>query len=384
VPKLLTLGQTHRTLGRLAPRDRKILVLVVALVLSLGAFVFVGGEAWARQLHQEQPLHPEVIQHVEATRHVMIDGEEVTEPTAGTPPAERAPAEKPLENTPLVDSVPPFDQHELGPGFEPPPPDPGPSDRYELETPIDSASPAPGALDRYGTETPLESGPTPERNLGPEPVVPTPEPDPVSSVDPTPVPVLLDPALEQVTFEENEPLSSYAEEAPASEPALPHSGQEESHPLSSLGTLVNSAVETLESAANVLGNLPNGVPFRPATEEEGSIGATLMDLFSGGEAGLAPAVEGSAEDPGSPSGGTGSPSKDDTLQPSFPFAPPPVASGFFSLVGSEIGPGGVAPLLLCILVSVSILLRLESRISWAFCDFSKPSSALLSPLERPG
>ncbi len=202
-------------------------------------------------------------------------------------------------------------------------------------------------------------------------------------VDPTPK-SLLAPALEPVAFEETEPLLSYAEEAPLSEPSFPYSEPEETQPPTSLRTVVNSAVETLNSAADALGGLTDGALFRSETENEVSFGAALVDLFSGEEAGPVPTNEG-AEDPDSPLNGTESSPRDDTPQPASPFAPLPMGGSSFSLSGGgEVGPGGVAPLLLCVLVAGSTLLRRDRRISRVFCGLSKPSSALLLPLERPG
>ncbi len=218
--------------------------------------------------------------------------------------------------------------------------------------------------------------------------VPTPQPDPVSSLDPAPAsPLDPAPVPEPVIFEENEALSSPAEEAPASVSTVPDLGQEESYPPTSLEKAAISAAESLESAANALGSLTDRSSFfwSSAEDQKGSIGAALVHLFSGGGATLTPAAGGSVENLGSPSDGTGSPSSDSTPQPTYPFVPTPAGSSYFSLSGGgEIGHGGVVTLLLCILVSVSILLRRDRRISWAFCDYSKPSSALLLPLERPG
>ncbi len=150
------------------------------------------------------------------------------------------------------------------------------------------------------------------------------------------------------------------------------------------GTAINSAAETLANATNVLGALADGALFRSASEDEGTAGAVLVDLFSGGEVGLAPAGEGGAGGI-RPSGETGSSPRDDVPQPASPFAPLPMGGSSFSLSGvGEVGPGGATPVLLCVLVPVLLLLRRDCGISWVFWDFSKPSSALLLPLERPG
>lgn len=354
------------------------------LFLSLGALVFPNREAWAQQYPQEAQ------QHIEVSRHVVIDGED-TEQVSGTLHAENSQPATSDESTPPVDSVLPIYQYHLDMGSAPTPSAYGPLDRYELEVSLEPEPSAPEALAQYESETPVGSGLTAGENSWLE-VVPASEPEPVSPdpissepvfpADPELAP-LLDPAPEPVAFEENEPVPSWAE-VPASIPVGPDTGQEELPLLSSsLGTVVSSAADTFEGAANVLASFADEALFRSAAEDEGSIGGALTNLFSRGEPDPASTVEGSAENPGSSSGGTESPRKD-TPRPYSPFMPPPVGSGYFSLSGGELGPGGVAPLLLCVLVSVSILLRWEGRISWAFCHFSKPSSALLLPLERPG
>jgi hypothetical protein len=358
------------------------MAVLVALVLSLGTFILVSGKAWAQQPPQEQQ------QQAEVTQRVLIDGE-ATEHVPGTLPAASIPVKTPPASTPLVDPIPSIDQYDPGTSSEPEPSPPEPSIRHEPEVALDlePAPSAPGPLTRHHIETPVDAGPAPGGSRLPE-SAPTPQPDPVSSLDPAPASPL-DPAPmpEPVIFEENEPLSSPAEEAPASVSTVPDLGQEELYPPTSLETAASSAVETLEIAANALGSLTDrsSLFWSSAKDQQGSIGAVLVDLFSGGEATLTPAAEASVENLGSPSDGTGSPSRDSTPQPTYPFVPPPAGSSYFSLAGGgEIGHGGVVTLLLYVLVSVSILLRRDRRISWAFCDYSKPSSALLLPLERPG
>ena len=345
------------------------LMLVAVLVLSLGAFIFTDEEAWAQQ------------QRVEVTKHVVVNGEEVAEPAIGRLPTEDVPVETPLASTPSLD-LPPADRFDPGTRFELAPPTSGPFELHEVEMLVYSepAAPVPGTLDQYGSETSVEPNPTPAENLDSEPV-PPPEPEPAF----TPAPAsgsLLDSVSEPIAFEENEALPSYVGEA--SESSLPYPKQEESYSIPGWETAVNSAVKTLENAGNVLGDLTDGALFRPPSEDEYMIGAELVDPFSGGEVGLAPTGEGNVEDTG-PSGGMENSRRDDAPQPASPFAPLPMGDDSYSLVGvGEVGPGGATPVLLCVLVPVLLLLRRDRGISWAFCDFSKPSSALLLPLERPG
>jgi hypothetical protein len=166
---------------------------------------------------------------------------------------------------------------------------------------------------------------------------------------------------------------------------VPDPEDEETYPPSSLETTLNSAVETLESTADILQDLMDGSLFRSAAEDEGSIGTALADLFFGEEADGAPvkALEPTSTETGSSPKGT--------PQPFPPLTPPADGSSFLSLSGAgQIGSGGGAgaagaPLvLLCVLASGLIVLRRDGRLSRAFCELPKPSSALLMPLERPG
>ena len=134
-------------------------------------------------------------------------------------------------------------------------------------------------------------------------------------------------------------------------PAPPVTGPSREAPflLSSLEAAANSAVETLHGAA--------------ADVSEA--------LTPGGEAPAEP-----------PSGGLTESSEDAPPPPS----PAPLGGSYFSpSVGGQVGPGGVVPLLICVLAAGLVLLRpLVGRLSWASCELPKPSSVLLLPLERPG
>jgi hypothetical protein len=135
-------------------------------------------------------------------------------------------------------------------------------------------------------------------------------------------------------------------------PAPPVTGPSREAPflLSSLEAAANSAVETLHGAA--------------ADVSEA--------LTPGGEAPAEP-----------PSGGLLTESSEDAPPPP---SPAPLGGSYFSpSVGGQVGPGGVVPLLICVLAAGLVLLRpLVGRLSWASCKLPKPSSVLLLPLERPG
>jgi hypothetical protein len=84
-----------------------------------------------------------------------------------------------------------------------------------------------------------------------------------------------------------------------------------------------------------------------------------------------------------PSGGATESSSEDA--PPLP-SPAPLGGSYFSpSVGGQVGPGGVVPLLICVLAVGLVLLRpLVGRLSWSSCEPPKPTSVPLLPLERPG
>jgi hypothetical protein len=213
---------------------------------------------------------------------------------------------------------------------------------------------------------------------------------PVTPVDQETASGTVDPEPEPVAIEESNPLPLLPGEAPAAEPAVLYSGEEEdSYSLYVLGTSMVDAVESLEetlesAAANALGVLVDEASSWPAEEEgEGLVDTTLAGLFYEEEAGRTPASEPGGETKPSPTGtGPEWPLQDNSPQPVSPFTPSPAGSSF-SLSGGHVGTGIVA-LLLCVLASGLILLRPEFKLLWAFCELPKPSSVLLLPPERPG
>jgi hypothetical protein len=128
-----------------------------------------------------------------------------------------------------------------------------------------------------------------------------------------------------------------------------------SSPLSSLVSAANNALRIFQSAAsstaaNVFGALTEGA-F-----------ASLSNETAAG-----------------PSSGT-------PRRPSSPSEPPAGSDSFFLAGGAQAGSGGgIAPLLLLgVLVSSVIVLRRYGKLSVAFCEVPRLSSALLVPPERPG
>ena len=342
-PRLLSIVHPRETISRLGPRSWKTLTSMGALSLCAFIFAFAGEEAQAQQ------------QHAVTDRQVA---EVATEVPLRAPPVEEAlPQETRSVDMPLATGPVPIPTHAL-------------TGHYDLESPVSEP-----ALPELASG---DHGPRPEsdsvrpngsdltsRTLDPEASALTPEP---------------------ATTEDKEPLSLLAEAATAAELAPPGSGGEEGpYPLPVLGDAGTSAMETLEEtskspAANDLETLMGEVLSRPETEVESSLyTASLANLVSGGEPERTPVSE-----PVQPPSSTDSenPLRDAPPQPVSPFTPPAVNS--FSLSGGQIGSGGVLLLLLCVLPSGPILLRKDSRLSWAYFKPSKPISALRLPLERPG
>jgi hypothetical protein len=138
---------------------------------------------------------------------------------------------------------------------------------------------------------------------------------------------------------------------------------------------------------------PTGAHWRPQATVSGSIPNVPAAVSS--------AVHTTLQTIGSTAAGILGSFTDDPSEPSpadeqgpleggepIPLAPvAPLGGGSYSPMsagGVQAGSGGFAPLLIGILVSGLVLLRRDGRLWRAFCEVPKPSSALLTPLERPG
>ncbi len=358
MPRLLSLGLLHETIGRIGPRSQKILALVVALVSSIVAFVLAGGEAQAQE--QQTPIgsYTAVIdEYVVVTDGYTVVAAGVADgPVIDTPLVESGvpPARDPLVDTTLpvktstVESVLPVDQLDA----VEPLPTPGLPEQYDPEAPPD----------------PMAEPGTPG-DLGPE--VLASQVQPASAVS------------DQVVFGQNEPPPPYAEEgSPAGTPAtserpatpLPENKLVYAIPPVPPPSVAVRNAPIMSSPVTGLGSPKLGTSVSGAAEYLQSAAASVLDTLAGGSAPEAPTVP------------TGEDSSEDVPQPSSPSTPP-LGGSSFSLSGNgQAGPSGsvVIPLLLCVLVSGLILLRRDGPLSWASCELPKPSSALLLPLERPG
>lgn len=387
--KLLSLGLAHEATGRISPSSWRILALVGVLVLCVLAFIFTAEEAQAQQLPQtqQQPVaatDTEVVEQVSGTSSANIsmtktlpDGTSSIETTSieaspggtspgGTSPVEGPPVDSSSPQVPMSVSQPPVER-----GSEPVPRQPSPY--YAGRSPgSDPAAPTSGASQQ------LPAGSTPDAVV---PVDATPEPEPGSapgSAAPEPVP---GPVLESVASEENAPLSSDTDEAAG--PTVPNTGEEQLYLPSSFDDPVSSVVETVgDTPASTFEPLKGETLLQTkVAQDESSIDPALTNLLSLGEVDHAP-INDPDEGTGSSPSGPESPLKD-TPQPVSPSAPP-VGNSFSLSGGSAIGPGGLALLLLCTLVSGVILLRRDGKVLSPVCVLPKPDSALRLPLERPG
>ena len=396
----MSLLQLNGIVGRTGLWSRKALALFVVLVLSGVALVFAAGEA-----HAQQRPAPKV--------HATVTGPE------RMPVSERGRAEpvsvKPASGTLPVGSSPSqVDERDAGSpsGSEPDLVIPGaPEPALALLEELYPASwtnlvPETAMPDDFG----ITFGPDPVYDLAAALLDPGPQYR-VPFVDPPPAPGLagFGPALPYlgapesvrgvVASEENKPPSPRVEERPltlsptgTSEGVRPAPRQEnevvKAVPVGSLPPVADR-----KAPPPALALEEPAVPAPPVTDP--SREAAL--LLSGLEAAASGAVEtlhGAAVDvsealtPGgevpaeSPSGGgTKQPLEDAPSQP-----PAALGGSYFSpLVGGQVGPGGVVPLLICVLAAGLILLRpFVGRLLWASCELPKPSSVLLLPLERPG
>jgi hypothetical protein len=414
---LLHLGQPPRTTSRIDPRCRKRLALFVALVLASGAFVLVAGEARA----QQQPTAPHQQQQPEIAKQgvpasVTPSGVEEPPVAADKGGAEPVDQEVTVAAPMAVPSLPPK-------------PAPEKMSRTSLSgDPKKPATEKPGAT-KPGAALPEES---PARVLVRPELEPEYAPVGPDSAPPTPASVsdpISDPASEAppetapepVSPEQSDPLPTSAPgEGPAGARALGSAKlpPEEDFFFSGSAPLPeknSSADDPAAPTGPVLDpysySPPTGTPMEAI--EDGGVGlAHVLSSFETAANGFGSAMEATrsattsaaaevlqktlvngAPKPSSSDGAQASATQeegDTTQPPSQPTAPllPPLGEGpLFSSSGTgQAGPGsGFVVFLLGVLASGLVLLLwrdgLFSLVSW---EVPKPTSALLSPFERPG
>ncbi len=385
--RLLPLGRSHRNTALQAYlQSRKPLALLVALVLCLFAFVFTANEARAN----EQPSSTE---QTAGESTLIVNGTQVAEPASTpastlvmpplgttlpveTPPNETLPP--PFSNSVTSDSV----NSVLLPKAEPEPasqstPQPTPMQRTMVvtttgdETVRLDTEPASAPQQSDAASTTTTSTTTPS-----EPV----------SANAAPTTDLGTPETE---------IPAAAEEVPAALPAGPSAPSEASKPMMPAPALLQQVAQDVPSEEQAqagyyftLGIAPSSAGVQPLTW------GTLTDVVGTSASAAVSAVAGvlgtvgswlseasSSVEDSSSSGGT-------WTEPFTPVIPEPLGSSFIGLfpgMGQASAGGAGTTLLLGVLFVASILLlRRDLRTYLISCELPKPSSALLSPLERPG
>jgi hypothetical protein len=404
----LTLGQPHRNTAIQAPlQSRRSLALLVVLVLCLSAFVLAANEAWAK----EQPSSKEQLSppgQPTGEKTTIGNGKPVADEPTPTPTAPPVSTTPPVE-TPPTETVTPSPSDPLPskaksePAVQPPPqPTPvqrpvviqttggesesvGPSD--ELVSPSWKSEPtrteSVPTTESVSTTMPSESGPVPASaasttDLGaPETEVPA-----VAEQVPTAAPAAV-PASISAAFEVSEPLTKSL----ISGPALQQVAQ-------GVAALQGIASQVQARPVYSSGIVPTSSPVQPLTgpmtqaltNVVGTSASTTASAVVGllGTVGqwVSDAASSSGEDSYSSSGGI-------MPEPFAPLSPEPLGSefaGLFSGMGqaSSGGAGAATTLLGVLFVTSTLLLRRNFRTYLVSIELPKPSSALLSPLERPG
>jgi hypothetical protein len=345
------------------------LVLFVAFVLSGGAFVLAAGEVQA----QQQPTSPK-----KAYAAVAAPGS--ARPAVGSPPASKdaplAVGRRGAASTARSGS--PFEPTTTG----------GPEQNPELSAEL-WRPPGTGTATDLGLPEAL--APPTEPVIG-EQRVPAPSFDALVALGGPGGAGLAQSDPGAAVFDDNEPLLTGLKKEP---PAIllpvplpdraPVIAAPDGLPLPAPGISgqgVGSAPvpAVAEQTPPILSKSPVPVPESPeeARLPSGSVPAASGAVLTPQGATHAGARKKSSSAPSS--GGTESPREN---APSPPASP---GGSAFSLAGvGQLGPGGgVPPLLLCVLAVGFILLRPQGGLAWTSCYLPKPSSALLTPLERPG
>ena len=380
----MTLGQPHRTMAIQAQlqAQRPLALVVVALVLCLFAFVVLSSnEAWAK----EQPSSTE---QPAGESTIIVNGTQVATPppmpmplpVSTTPPVETPPNETlPQPPSKSVNSV-----NSILPKAEPEPAaQPTPLQSTVVVTNNASETVGPSVEPASALQQ-SELAPT-KTPSGPAPV----------SVSAAPTPDLGSPEIQEVP--------AAAEEIPAEVPAAlptglsaPSEVSEAVIPGPALQQQVAHGVVSPEQAGPDYSSLwvaPASTAVQPLTQgltnlvgtstaAVANAAANILGTVGGWLAAEAPS-SGGVDSSSSSSGGTTTP------EPFAPVSPQPFGSSFISLFpggGAQSSAGGAgAPLLLGVLFLAStLLLRRDLRMYLVSCEVAKPSSALLSPLERPG
>ena len=369
---------------------------MAALVLCLFAFVLSSNEAWAA----EQPSSTEQQQSTTGESTTIVNRQQVAEPAPTSHPLVTTP---PVVETSLTETLPPPPPSgSVPPKAEPQSmPQPAPQPMSPQRTVVITTT----GITTTGNETVWPSGEPGTVFWQSEPTsteesVPTTrpsEPASISSASAAPAPDLGSPETEGVPA-----TAAAAEEIPAEVPAalpasisVPSEVAEPLIPVPPALQQVAQGVGSQEQAQSVyssLGIAPASTAVQPLTQGLTNFVGTSAAAVANAAANVLGTVGGwlAAEAPSGDEDGSSSSGGATMPEPFDPVSPQPLGSSFISLFsggGGQTSAGGAAgaPLLLGVLFLGSlVLLRRDLRMYLVSCEVAKPSSALLSPLERPG
>ena len=355
------LGGAIETINQGDPRSRRSLASVVALVLAAGFLAFLADEARAQQSPQQQ--HAAVADE----DSLLATVEEVAGMVAGASPTEVLLAEMPRVGMLSAGASPVV----TAPLAQEPPDGPVRADSTLV------------TLDRHGAEMSPVGPASVWGMLGDtgatQVPVPLPEPEAV------PMPMATGPDT-LVVKNDLPPLP--LQERPTANTPVPGA-----HPAPLPGSEVVGTVPAGPAPSTAVRGTPVSLALGPLAvghQPPPSPQATVSSAAGNLQSGAADVMNTRASthaSGGGPSPGTGDASESTPQQEQRPSAPlTPLGGSSFSLTGGQASPGsGLTPLLVCVLASGLVLLRRDGLLfRWAPYEPPKPSSALLSPLERPG
>ena len=390
--RLLTLGQPPRKTALQAHlQSRQPLALLVALVLCLFAFVFAANVAWAK----EQPSSKEQ-QQPRGESTTIVNGTQVAEPAptptpvvTSTPPVETSSIDK--LTRPPADLVPPKADPE-------PAPQPTSLQRTVVVTTTGGETVGP-PISAERASAPQKSEPTPTTESATTTTTTTPsKPAPVSA-SAAPTPNLGSPETELPAAAEEVPAAGGSADVPSGLWAPPSEVAEPVIPAPILQQVAQGGaslqgVDSQEQEAQpgyypTSAIAPPSAAVQPLTQALNNVIGTSASAVGSAVAGVLGTVgDWLTEAPSSAADNSTSSPEGAWLAPVAPVLPEPLGSsyiGLFSGMGQASTGGAGTTLLLGVLFVASILLlRRDCRMYLVSIELPKPSSALLSPLERPG
>jgi hypothetical protein len=394
----LTLGQPPRNIALQAHLQsrRPLALLVVALILCLFfAFVFAN-VAWAK----EQPSSKEQ-QQPRGESTSIGNGKQVSEPAPTSTPVSSLPPVEPSSIEKLPEKLPPPPADSVPPKADPEPaPQPPSLQRTMVITTTDGETVGPSSAEPVSSPqqtrpTSSESPPTtPTNPSDPAPVAASAAPTPDLGSPETEIPAAAEeeiPAAGSAELPTNNDLSAPPSEA--SEPVIPALAlqQQVAQRVTSLQG-VASEEQAQPSYYSTSGITPASAGVQPLTWTLNNVIGTSTSAAAGAVAGVWGTVGNWLTEEATSSTEDSSASQGTGPAPLAPVRPQeeqqPLGSIYMWLASGmgQTGAGGLGNTLLLgvLLVASIVLLRRDFRTYLVSIELPKPSSALLSPLERPG